>query len=103
MMSRVLKTGDRVKLIPPPELLNLLKQRNFCGTDEIRDRISREIGGKKGFVYSIEAKWSDDYFCFALDPIQPGVIGHHYSIPVEAVAEIRVDRIFEKHLGQSGK
>jgi hypothetical protein len=79
-MRIMLEQGDKVKIIPTPQLMELLQKRNFCSDDETRKRVSDEIGGKEGIVKTIEQKWAFDYFYFL-----PNGSDKHYSIPYESV------------------
>lgn len=76
-------TGQKVKIVPIEECFKILQYRNFCTDDETRTRIANEIGGKTGYIDSIEEKYSNDYFFFKLD--EPVDIYNSYSIPVQVV------------------
>ncbi len=77
-----LEKNDRVKMLPAPELFDILKSRNFCYDDATRQKIADEIGGKNGVVQKIEDKYAFDYFYFLPD----GNESHqNYSMPYESV------------------
>jgi len=76
----MLERGDKVKMLPTPQLMKVLQIRNFCFDDEMREKVANEIGGKEGIVQSIEDKYAFDYFFFL-----PSGEERNYSIPYHAV------------------
>jgi hypothetical protein len=74
----ILKKGDKVKLLPADQLLAVFRSRNFFTSDEARQRVAKEIGGREGEVDSIEIKYQFDYFFFKAGQL-------NYSIPYESV------------------
>jgi len=79
-MRTMLEQGDKVKILPTPQLMKVLQMRNFCTDDVTRQKVADEIGGKEGIVQSIEQKWAFDYFYFL-----PSGEERNYSIPYQAV------------------
>lgn len=75
-----LRQGEKIKLLPPDQLMKVLQNRNFCSNDETRQRVANSIGGKWGIVESIEDKYAFDYFFFL--PIGEII---NYSIPYGSV------------------
>ena len=80
-MRTMLEKGDRVKILPTPEVMKVLQMRNFCIDDVTRQKVADEIGGKEGIVQSIEQKWAFDFFYFLPD----GEEKNNYSIPYQSV------------------
>ncbi len=79
-MSKELYKGDKVTLLDSEALMKVLQKRKFSLNDSNRRRIADELGGREGFVDSIEEKYSHDYFFFRFEGGS-----YNYSIPYEAV------------------
>jgi hypothetical protein len=84
-MKIMLEKGDRVKLLPTEQLMEVLQRKNFCFDDETRQRIANEIGGKEGVVSEIEEKYAFDYFYFTPDK---SISILSYSIPYQSIIGI---------------
>ncbi len=82
-MKNKLQTGDRVEILPIPELSTVLQNRRFCSDDETRQRVADKIGDTKGIVYSIEEKYAFDHFYY-----QPDGSEERFSIPYQSVVTI---------------
>ena len=80
-MKILLEEGDAVTMLPTPKLMEVLKGRNFCTNDKIRQKVADEIGGKEGVVSNIELKYALDYFYFS----PHSSASNQYSVPYEAV------------------
>ena len=78
-MRTRLEQGDRVKLLPTPQLAELFERKRFF-SDEFRQKAAEQLGGKEGTVNSIEDKYSFDYFFFL-----PNGETDTWSIPYQAV------------------
>lgn len=74
-----LETGDKVKLLPQPQLLELFQRRNFF-SEEFRQEASEKLSEKEGVVDSIESKYAFDYFFF-----KENGNTSNWSIPYQAV------------------
>ena len=75
---RKLKVGDKVKLLPPEELLEIFNSRKFFSED--RETAAGLLGNAEGTVDDIEDKYAYDYFFFLPDGKTA-----NWSIPYEAV------------------
>lgn len=65
-MKVKLKQGDRLKLLPQKQLLELFEKRNFFSKD-FRKEASEKLSEKEGTVNRIEDKYAFDYFNFLID------------------------------------
>ena len=74
-----LQQGDKVKLLPTPQLAELFERRRFF-SDLFRQEAAEKLGGKEGIVNSIEDKYAFDYFFFL-----PNGETNTWSIPYQAV------------------
>lgn len=63
-MKIALQPGDKIKLLPTPQLLELFEQRQFF-SGVFRQEAAEKLGGKEGIVTSIEEKYQFDYFGFS--------------------------------------
>lgn len=78
-MKLQLENGDKVKLLPQPQLLELFQRRNFF-SQEFRQEASEKLSEKEGVVDSIESKYAFDYFFF-----KENGCSNNWSIPYQAV------------------
>ena len=78
-MRHALQTGDKVKMLPEKELLELFERRNFF-SKEFRPDAARQLSGTTGTVDSIEQKYANDYFFY-----RPEGAANTWSVPVQAV------------------
>jgi hypothetical protein len=83
-MKIMLEKGDRVKLLPAEQLMEVFQRRNFFADNEIRQRFANQIGGKEGVVEIIEEKYAFDYFYFRPDDTM-----ETYSIPYQSIMGVR--------------
>lgn len=82
-MKIMLEKGDKVKLLPAEQLMEVFQKRNFFKNDETRQEFANKIGGKAGVVSDIEEKYAFDYFYF-----MPDGFLEVYSIPYQSIIGI---------------